>query len=405
MKKINVLLVAVGLISPVVFAQEVTPVSIPGVEFKALSLSDYISQVRASSSAIQVRKLSAESAISMEPLLSSAQIGPSISYSKGAYYGKTPYTPFVSPKSDTYSLSGTLEGFGKRKARESLAKAETSLAKVDVEVVSRTVELEAVFAYIDTLRSKLQWQAVNREINRLLTLEKTADLSSALAEQRLALENISNDIKFFAYGMTLPLGIEVSQLPEPIGNLVVTPQEFHLKELLSKALSSRTDILALEAQLNLAHKNLEVTKKSRNIDLSLSVWYSYTPAYVSDGTNYDKTTAFGYSVSMPLPTQNLYDGPVISASNSRTTAEIELRNLKHKATVEIQQAFLQYSAAKRKLQETETTHNKKMVKAPATMEAIAESRESEIGLIDARTNHAKALYALRWASGGYEFFQ
>ena len=404
MKKINVLLFAMGLVSPAVFAQEIAPVSIPGVQFKALSLADYISQVRASSGAIQARKLSAESAISMEPLLSSTQIGPSISYSKGAYYGKTPYTPFVSPKSDTYSLSGTLEGFGKREARGNLAKAETSLAKMDVEVVSRTVELEAVFAYIDTLRTKLQWQAVNKEINRLLALEKTSDVSSLLAEQRLALENISNDIKFFAYGMTLPLGAEVSQLPEPIGNLVVTPREFDLKDLLSNALTSRTDILAVEAQLNLSLKNLEVTKKSRNIDLSLSVWYSYTPAYVSDGTNYDKTTAYGYSISMPLPTQNLYDGPVISASNNRTIAEIELRNLKHKATVEVHQAFLQYSAAKRKLQESEMAHVKKMGEAPATAEAIAESRESEMGLIDAKTNHAKALYALRWASGSYELF-
>jgi outer membrane protein TolC len=404
MKKINVLLFAMGLVSPAVFAQEIAPVSIPGVQFKALSLADYISQVRASSGAIQARKLSAESAISMEPLLSSTQIGPSISYSKGAYYGKTPYTPFVSPKSYTYSLSGTLEGFGKREARGNLAKADTSLAKMDVEVVSRTVELEAVFAYIDTLRTKLQWQAVNKEINRLLALEKTSDVSSLLAEQRLALENISNDIKFFAYGMTLPLGAEVSQLPEPIGNLVVTPREFDLKDLLSKALTSRTDILAVEAQLNLSLKNLEVTKKSRNIDLSLSVWYSYTPAYVSDGTNYDKTTAYGYSISMPLPTQNLYDGPVISASNNRTIAEIELRNLKHKATVEVHQAFLQYSAAKRKLQESEMAHVKKMGEAPATAEAIAESRESEMGLIDAKTNHAKALYALRWASGSYELF-
>ena len=404
MKKINVLFFAMGLVSPAVFAQEIASVSIPGVQFKALSLADYISQVRASSGAIQASKLSAESAISMEPLLSSTQIGPSISYSKGAYYGKTPYTPFVSPKSDTYSLSGPLEGFGKREARGNLAKAETALAKMGVEVVSRTVELEAVFAYIDTLRTKLQWQAVNKEINRLLTLKKTSDVSSLLAEQRLALENISNDIKFFAYGMTLPLGAEVSQLPEPIGNLVVTPREFELKDLLSKALTSRTDILAVEAQLNLSLKNLEVTKKSRNIDLSLSVWYSYTPAYVSDGTNYDKTTAYGYSISMPLPTQNLYDGPVISASNNRTVAEIELRNLKHKATVEVQQAFLQYSAAKRKLQESEMAHVKKMGEAPATAEAIAESRESEMGLIDAKTNHAKALYALRWASGSYELF-
>ena len=404
MKKINVLFFAMGLVSPAVFAQEIASVSIPGVQFKALSLADYISQVRASSGAIQASKLSAESAISMEPLLSSTQIGPSISYSKGAYYGKTPYTPFVSPKSDTYSLSGTLEGFGKREARGNLAKAETALAKMGVEVVSRTVELEAVFAYIDTLRTKLQWQAVNKEINRLLALEKTSDVSSLLAERRLALENISNDIKFFAYGMTLPLGAEVSQLPEPIGNLVVTPREFELKDLLSKALTSRTDILAVEAQLNLSLKNLEVTKKSRNIDLSLSVWYSYTPAYVSDGTNYDRTTAYGYSISMPLPTQNLYNGPVISASNNRTIAEIELRNLKHKATVEVHQAFLQYSAAKRKLQESEMAHVKKMGEAPATAEAIAESRESEMGLIDAKTNHAKALYALRWASGSYELF-
>ena len=56
--------------------------------------------------------------------MSAPVINPSVTISKGAYYGQTPYTPFVSPASNTFTFGGVLEGFGKRAAREEYAKAE-----------------------------------------------------------------------------------------------------------------------------------------------------------------------------------------------------------------------------------------------------------------------------------------
>lgn len=388
-------------ISSLAVGQEVKPLSVAGAQFQIVSLTDYITQVRANSGAIKVRQLAADSAVAMEPLLSSPNVSPSFSYSKGAYYGKTPYTPFVSPQSDTYSLSGTLEGFGKRESRKNSANAEIARTKAEVEAVTRAVEGDALFAYIDTLRLKLNWQAVQRAIGRLSS-SADREAAAAIVEQNKIAEAISNDIKYFAYGMTVYLGRDTSVLPEPIGNLTYAPQNFDLNALTSKALTSRRDVLATEAYLKSAQASVDVAKKNRNIDFSVSAWYSVTPAYTASGTSYTETTSHGYSISVPIPTANLFNGPVVQASNYQTIAEIELRDLKQKVVVEINQAHLQYVTARRRLEEAEKAHRTAAASLDSSAVKITAARETEFDLNDARTNHAKALIALRRISGDYD---
>lgn len=388
-------------LTPFVLAQELRPLSVSGVQLQAVSMTEYLAQVRAANGAIRARQLTADSAVAMEPLLSSPNVNPSFSYSKGAYYGKTPYTPFVSPSSDTYSLSGTLEGFGKRESRKNSANAEIVRTKAETEAVTRAVEGDAIFAYIDTLRLKLNWQAIHRAIDRL-SKSPDSDAAASVAEHQKILDAIQSDFKYFSYGMTLFLGKELEQLPEPIGNLTFNPRDFNPKELTSKALAQRRDILAVEAALRSAQANVDVAKKNRNIDFSLSAWYSVTPAYTASGTSYNETSAHGYSISMPIPTANLYSGPVVQATNSQTIAEIELRDLKQRVAVEINQAYLQYLAARRRLEAAEKSFNTAQSELNSSVKNILASRESEVDLNDARTNHAKALVALQRVSGDYD---
>lgn len=395
------LLVPFAFLAVAAHAQEVKPLSISGVQFQAIGLSDYLAQIQTSSGTIKSKRLAVESAIANEPMQSSPNVNPSFSFSRGAYYGKTPYTPFVSPSSNTYSLSGTLEGWGKRQSRQNLAHAEIGRTRSEADAIQRAVEGDAIFAYFDTLRLKLNWLTLQKAIDRLA---KSTDSNAAtsIVEHEKIQGNIANDLKYFAYGMTVFLSKETQQLPEPIGNLSYATKEFDPKELVANAVAQRKDIQAMEAVLKTAQASVEVAKKNRNIDFSLSAWYSVTPAYTASGTSYDQTTAHGFSISMPIPTANLYDGPLVEALNNQSMADLSLRDQKLRVVAEVNQAYLQYVSARKKLNDAERVFQQSNPDVATSVEAIVAARETEVDLNDAKTNHAKALVFLRRVSGNYD---
>jgi uncharacterized membrane protein YqiK len=53
----------------------------------------------------------------------------------------------------------TIEGWGKRSAREAYAQAEANKQLAEMVNESRSVETQAIFNYIDALRTKLLWQS------------------------------------------------------------------------------------------------------------------------------------------------------------------------------------------------------------------------------------------------------
>ncbi|NDD71158.1 hypothetical protein EBZ97_03845 [bacterium] len=87
-------------------------------------------------------------------------------------------------------------------------------------------------------------------------------------------------------------------------------------------------------------------------------------------------------------------------------AEYALNDAKNRVTVEVKQAFLQYSVAKEKLKTAEQNFLSSQEKSkPRTVQSITQIREKSTELIDAKVNHAKALIFLLRVSGDYEIPQ
>lgn len=385
-------------------SQTTANLRVDGATLKPVTLREYLSQVQQSNAFLNTKKLAIESSVAMEESMGAANINPSFTLSRGSFYASKPSATY-SPQANTYSLSGTIEAPGKQQARKDYAALEVSRSKLDAQVSVKTIEGDSTFAFIDSLRLKLIWQAL-QSANEKIKSVNDKDASAAIENQVAIQKTILNDFKYFAMGMNAFVGQSITQLFEPRGSLDVPTRDFKPADYSATALTRRNDIVTLEAALKVADANLKLTEKNRRVDLSPSVWYSETAAYLygtdtTSGTSYNKSGTWGFSVSVPIPVANLYDGPLVQANNNKLQVEIYLNDAKSRAVIEANQSLMQYNAAKTRLEEVSAYRNEGLKDQSRSTKNFVQQREREVDWIDAQTNHVKALIQMLRATGEY----
>jgi len=385
------------------YCQTVATLKVEGATLKPITLRDYLSQVQQSNAFLNTKKLAVESSVAMEETMGMANFNPSFTLSRGSFYASKPSDTY-SPQANTYSFSGTIEAPGKQQARKDYAANEVSRSKLDAQVSVKALEGDSAFAFIDTLRLKLMWQALqnaNEKIQAINDKEAAAAIENHVGIQK----TIANDFKYFSLGMNAFVGQGVTQLFEPRGSLDVPARDFKPADYSAAALARRNDIVSLEAAVKVAQANLNLTEKNRRVDLSPSVWYSETKdyTYTSSGTtySYNKSGTWGFSVSIPIPVANLYDGPLVQANNNKLQVEIYLNDAKSRAVIEANQSLMQYNTAKIRLEEIRAYRNEGLKDQSRTTKNVVQQREREVDWIDAQTNHTKALIQMLRAIGDY----
>jgi hypothetical protein len=380
-------------------SQITTTLKVEGATLKPIALRDYLSQVQQSNAFLSTKKLAVESSVAMEESMGAANINPSITLSRGSYYASKPSETY-SPQSNTFSFSGTIEAPGKQQARKDYAAVEVSRTKLDAQVSVKAIEGDAAFAFIDSLRLKLIWQAIqsaNEKIQAIKDKEAYAAIDNHVAIQK----TIANDFKYFSMGMNTFIGQGVSQLFDPRGSLDLPAREFKPADYSPAALARRNDIVSLEAALKVAQANLNLTEKNRRVDLSPSLWYNHTNSYLYSTTQYNKSATYGFSISVPIPVANLYDGPLVQANNNKIQTELFLNDAKSRAVIEANQSLMLYNTAKTRLEEVRAYRNEGLKDQSRTTKNIVQQREREVDWIDAQTNHVKALIQMLRATGDY----
>jgi outer membrane protein TolC len=188
---------------------------------------------------------------------------------------------------------------------------------------------------------------------------------------------------------------------DPKGSLDVPAREFKPADYSATALARRNDIVSLEAALKVAQANLNLTEKNRRVDLSPSVWYNHTNAYLYSTTQYNKSATYGFSISVPIPVANLYDGPLVQANNNKIQVELYLNDAKSRAVIEANQSLMQYNTAKTRLDEVRAYREEGLKDKSRTTKNMVQQREREVDWIDAQTNHVKALIQMLRVTGDY----
>jgi outer membrane protein TolC len=192
-------------------------------------------------------------------------------------------------------------------------------------------------------------------------------------------------------------------LLEPTGDIdKVVPRNFKLKDLIDSALANRGDVLALSQSVKSSQMALEMASKNRNMYISPSVWVSRTPSYSSSGADYNTSVASGFSITVPIPTNLLFNADITEASNNLANVEDYLADLKARVVVEVNQAYMQYGYAVDKLTAAQDDYKAAVSNAGNNVDSVLNLRDREGNLIDAKINHAKALIYLLKVSGDYK---
>jgi hypothetical protein len=266
---------------------------------------------------------------------------------------------------------------------------------------SRNVETQAIFGYIDALRTKLLRQSYQSAIDGLGSF-RTSNVNQYKTEFLSAQKVLSNDLKFYSYGLMNFTNDHDRQLPLPLGTLNIAPQDFKVNDLIAKAQGSRTDLLTNQASLECASSNLELVKANRNVDFLPGVYYNQTPSYSSGGQPYGAQQSVTFLLSVPLGNGFVDNSDVTSAVNSLTEQELNLASTKTKIVTEINQTFLQYESTKERLFKANNAYKQASNTKMNSIQGLINFRDAEYELIDARTVHAKTLILLQRLSGNFE---
>lgn len=369
---------------------------------RPMTLPDFIKLTKEKNVGIENQRLVVDNAIANQAPMSAPNLNPQFTYSRGSYYGQTPYTPYVSPSSNTYALQATLEGWGKRSARSKVADAEVAKSQADLNSASSNIELDASFSYFDALRPKLLAVTFRDALAQLKGL-KVSNNDSLVQQYINREEQEARNYKYFMIGMLNLTPKSDHFLVEPTGRGVCNVNKKSLNDLIQHALENRTDLISSELAIKTADNYVELAKANRNIDIMPSVWTSRTPSYSDAGTSYGATSAYGFSVQIPIPTHLITDTSVKQAINNRGQFENNRDLLKAQTQVELRQAIMQYETALNAY-EYAFENNKNADKAypPNSKQNIQLRTDYMVSLIDSRINHSKALIYLMNKSGHYD---
>lgn len=398
--KISGFLAFIVLSHPLAYGQSLPPFKTEGTNYQAISLSAFLTELNEKNTSIKVKKLNSDSAISVAKQAGMPHLSPLLTYSKGSIYTQQPYVGYTNPASNTFGATVTIEGWDKRSAREAYAQAEANRQMADMVNESRSVETQAIFNYIDALRAKLLWQSYQGAIDRLNSIN-SAEATKYKEEFISSQKTLSNDLKYFSYGMLNYLG-EVSQhLPLPTGSLNVTPQALNVNQLIEHAYEKRADVNLNKASIESASANLELVQANRNIDFMPGLYYTETPPYSQSGSNYGSQKSFSFILTVPLGNGFVDNSDVVTASNAVAEQQTNLVFAKTKVVTEINQTYLQYESAKERLKSAENNFKQASYQKNNGLSGILKYRDAESELIEARAVHAKTLILLERLSGNF----
>ena len=374
------------------------------LKYSNLTLEKYLELVKENNATIASGQLDVQSANANIKAQALYNFSPSISYSRGSWNNQVPYAPYNQPQSNTYSFNFNLEALGKRSAREALAQTQRDASEIQLQSSTSTIEISAIYAFIDSLRLSLIWRSYEIAINKISSLGSVAGSDGAqIRALKSKLASTQKDLMYSSLNMLNYSGDAIHDLPYPLGSLSYPTQNYDVDQLVSEAQTNRRDVKNLQASIDVAEKNIILTNENRNVDLSTYVAQTRTPQYNDSGLTYTNQNSLSAGVTIPIPASNyLQSADIVKAANQKLQYEMQLRDLKTQIRVQVLQAYLQYDQAKALLNDADAAY-RDALKRPGKnkIQEILDLRDRQGVLLDAQTNHLKALIFLWRQSGNY----
>jgi outer membrane protein TolC len=393
------------------------------MKYSPTTLQDYLEVVKKNNANIEISALNVQIAQANKESDALYRLAPNLTYSRGAIMNQLPYSGYNTPASNTYGVNFTLEGYGKRSARETLGQSKIERSAIELEKTKATVELYAINAYIDALRYSLTLKSCKDVLSKLNRYQGSPQAANAQGFLARYIVQIEQALAFSSLSMRNYSGNALRDLPLPTGNLNYPTQKLNFDELIAQAQSQRIEVLILQSDIDVADKNINLTMKNRNINIYPYISQTRTPAYtysngisyqvasanygsasVTGGTaNYAAQNSLNVGVTIPIPITNyLQSADIVNASSQKLQYELQLRDLKAQIETQVAQASIQLSQAMDKLKEAQKSYDE-AVKSPSqdSVNGIMDIRDKEGILLEAKANYLKQLVNLWRQSGNY----
>ena len=260
-------------------------------------------------------------------------------------------------------LGYTLE-LGKRGARIRSARTEHELVQLELEAFFQELRAEATHAFLDAILQRDLLEVKWNSYYSMLELHHSDSIRYALGEitrndarqSRVETATLLNEVyeQEAAYKSAFVLlnrymGKRIGALGQPQGDLNALQRSYELADLIEIALEQRIDVLVASKGIELAQSKLTQAKVERRTDLGLMVGYNRDWHGVWPNRHSVKA-----GVSIPLKFSNLNKG-VVRSSELLVQQNKKLRQSKELDTqVEVSQAYFQYEAAHKQVQQYTT---------------------------------------------------
>jgi outer membrane protein, heavy metal efflux system len=327
-------------------------------------------------------------------------------------------------------LSETILLGGKIKARTNAATETLALSRAQLADFLRNLRVQAANTFIDGLTQLLilqrkslaltraqqlvelnEEQLAKKEVReddvlraRIAELEAESDLISSVSALHETLANLS-----------LLLGSQQRDgLLRPVGNLDIPVRAFTLDDLVARAVSSRSDVIAASNALETARAQYRLAQVNRIPDLTIGGVYQHFTRVTNPINPSPAWDSAGLTLSIPLPFSNLNNGNLQAANYTQLQAGVALQATKLQAQADVRIAYERYVLAVAAVKEFEgeilhdadSVYKARLFKLEEgkntlvdVLNAHAAINQIYIDYYNALSEQAKALVALESSAG------
>ncbi|RHJ75743.1 TolC family protein [Parabacteroides sp. AM08-6] len=267
---------------------------------------------------------------------------------------------------ETFSLGlgYSLELGNKRGARVKLARSMAEYEKLSLEYYFQELRAESANLFLEAIlqRELLNLKIGSYEYMRQLSRSDSLRFISGeitendVRQSKLEASALLNEVyeQEAAYKSALAvlnqyMGITTDTLTVPEGSWEMLDREFHLTALIKEGLEKRIDLFASEKGIEISTNEYKLTHAERRPDISLSLsyerdWNGFLPP----------SRSLTGGISIPLKFSNTNKGAIKAAKFRIEQSNIRKKEMELQVRTEISQAWYNFEAEKKKVNQYKT---------------------------------------------------
>ena len=260
-----------------------------------------------------------------------------------------------------YLISQTFEMGGKRIKRWLVARQNYAATSSTLQSFLQNLRLDASAAYADAIalgKMESQFQRTANLLRELLLAQevrlKDGDISNVdLLQTRVEVRqfeaellNAQAQVNNAELGLNAYLGPKYASTHwTPVGTLDVTPQSPGFVKVLSSAILSRPDLVALRHLRDAAFANINLEKAKRVPDVTLGLGMTRNTSSHNLVNPQPLYNAGVWQISFPLPIWNRNKTGIDASKATASQAQLQLDDAEVQAAVDVRQAISLYGIA------------------------------------------------------------